>query len=538
MLNRIARLSTTGAWFVLLFLPAVIEIATLDERDINTYYRFSLSIVSLLLLRILMPGRLIFPITFPLLLIGMASLFAVLSRHIDLLTLLVQLHVFSKVEVHEALQPYFFMTAVVVATTTVWCWICYRISSQQRTHRTHILFFMLCSVLIGLTTPSAILLQTWPIDALIVVPSVLIHSKAVSNLLLPTAADVNPRNPNATWNTVRVPRDTPIPQTIVLIIGESIRNDFLRECGGPQKVRSVAEDALVACDVTAGADATGTSVPLLVSREMPGHAQRISSDATFIHALEELGFETYWFSTQTQTVAWSDAQHQTYYEVEDDALLFSAFDRVLSTPPKHKVIVLHAYNAHAPYCLRYHPETAPYQVACDGLIGIPTRRTLADFKVAYANAVDASIGFVNQIIRRASQSPGEVFLVFTPDHAEALLEDTRQIYGHALARPVQWDIHVPAIFWANNLWRQEHEQQWTSLHNKIHDPLMHMDIVPTLMAAAEVTYTEPRTRAMNLLNPEKNIISRMRTIQHTLGTTVDWETLLAESQHSRPRNDQ
>ncbi|MBC7662622.1 MAG: hypothetical protein H7276_02325 [Caulobacter sp.] len=58
------------------------------------------------------------------------------------------------------------------------------------------------------------------------------------------------------------------------------------------------------------------------------------------------------------------------------------------------------------------------------------------------------MAFVGGVIDRLRREPGEAFLVFTPDHAENLDDDPRQLFGHALRRPTRWDTRVPAIFWA------------------------------------------------------------------------------------------
>ena len=98
------------------------------------------------------------------------------------------------------------------------------------------------------------------------------------------------------------------------------------------------------------------------------------------------------------------------------------------------------------------------------------------------------MAFVGGVIDRLRREPGEAFLVFTPDHAENLDDDPRQLFGHALRRPTRWDTRVPAIFWA---------------------------------------YDEPRTGVVDLLDAE--VPGRDRVVQRALGSTVKWSVLEAEA---------
>jgi glucan phosphoethanolaminetransferase (alkaline phosphatase superfamily) len=339
-------------------------------------------------------------------------------------------------------------------------------------------------------------------------------------------AEVDPRDPKATWHgraTSKAQR-----QTFVFVVGESVRADYLRECRGPERVRALSAGALVACDVTSGSDATHTSVPLLVSREMPGQPHRVSRDATFERAFQEAGFETHWIGDQANTLAWPDAQFQAYpnYIVSDEAALGPPLAQVLARPARRKAIVLHAYNAHDPYCSRYDLASAPYTADCrklqSTLVSYPK-----DMRLAYANAVDVSVRFIDSVIDTLRNEPGEAFLLFTPDHGDNLYDDSRRLLGHAMRNPTRWDVQVPAIFWANDAWRAAHPRQWANLQAQVAEPLMHADMVPTFLAAAGVAYDEPRRIAIDLL--DASVPARRRTIQHEMGATTDWDTLVREA---------
>jgi len=230
-------------------------------------------------------------------------------------------------------------------------------------------------------------------------------------------------------------------------------------------------------------------------------------------------------STQGMAVAWPDADHQSYIITAGrDEPLINSLKNAIAANHFKKAIVLHVNNAHTPYCSRYEQRGAAYFVNCDGLIGKPDERNLARYKMAYANAVDESVKFLNDVISIAKKSDGEVFLAYTPDHGEALLDDARQMFGHAFKEPTRWETHVPAIFWANAEWKKSHTTQWETLAANISAPLMHIDIVPTLIGSADITFTDNRIEAQNLLR-SKNMPHRPRTVERGDDKSIEWDSL-------------
>jgi glucan phosphoethanolaminetransferase (alkaline phosphatase superfamily) len=529
------------AWVILLILPAATTLsASAHTWDLNPWALFAGSCWLVLLPWQLMPQRLFLLLSYPVALVGIVCMGGDFMRHVDVLELALQWRTFSALDVSSALRPYFwtFLGAAVLlaglcgltARSTAWLY-----SSQlprRPPSRTSVVALMLASAALVVLAPTAIWVRVWPTDAALVAASALTNSRVLAQYLFPISATINPRDPAARWHARRLP-GADAQASVVFIIGESIRSDFLSQCGGPPRVQRLTPPALVACDVTSGSDSTHTSVPLLVSREMPGHGARVSSDATFMQAFAETGFDTSWFGVQGSGLAWADARHQVYPDTDlsDAAALLPLLESALNTPPPLKAIVLHAYNAHEPYCSRYLAASAPYRVECRASDRwAPTRETLPRVKLQYANAVDASIGFVNAVITRLDRLPTPAFLIFTPDHGENLLDDRRNLWGHALRSPTPWDTHVPAVFWANTAWRTRHAVQWARLRAQVALPLMHADLVPSLLAAAGIAYEDPRQGHGPVDLLDQNLPPRHRIVQESLGSVVDWQVLAHEAE--------
>lgn len=518
-------------WIFLLLAPAATTFGSWQPWDVGGRRLLLTSLLGIALLALVLPRRAFIALTWPISWVGLVCIGADQMRSVNALELLVQWRTFSREDVVSALLPYALPMGLAALGLGVLAWVCCWNPDHRYSQRRAVAGIAL-ALLGGLLLPGLSWSRAWPASGVLAIVSAVSGSSRFAGALFPGSAIVNPRAPDARWNAQRSD-DPGVPETYVLVIGESVRSDYLHECGGRKQsaaVTPVVAGALVACDVTAGADSTHGSVPLLVSREMPGHAVRVSTDATVAKAFEEAGFDTYWHSVHERFVAWPDAQHVSYAvgASSDRTALLPALQKSMAGPARRRFIVLHAYNAHVPYCSKYDPANAPFQVKCLTSLKLPEGDSLEMWQQSYANAVDASVRFLDEVIATLGQAPGRVFMIYTPDHAENLLDDRRQLFGHALRRPTRWDVTVPAVFWANGAWISSHAGGWSMLARNTARPLTHADIVPTLTGAAGIRYDDPRSGPVNLLSAL--VPERQRTIQDAVGSTVTFDALLHEAQ--------
>ena len=521
-------------WTTLLVLPAALTTSAMRVFDQEPGLLFAVSCWVVLGTRLLFPRRAYFFVTLPVVLLGVACTGAELLRGVDLLGLLGRWHTFTALEIAGTARPYAWATLGTCLVLGTLAFACHRFVPEHTRPRAVAWGVVAATALLATAVPRTVWLRTWPIDGILLVGATASGSNVMTQYLFPELSYVDPRDPGSSWGASRVP-GAPAAETVVLLIGETIRPDYLRECGGPARVRPLSSGARVACDVTAGSDGTSESVPLLISREMPGHRVRVSTDATFVHALQEAGFEGHWIGVQPRSVAWPDATVQLFRpdRGRDDAVLLPPLATALARPAPLKAIVLHANNAHTPYCSRYDRAQAPYPVDCSAGVDAVSPANLAQVRASYANAVDASVGLLDDVIDALSRRPEPTFLVYAPDHGENLLDDGRELWNHALRRPTRWDARVPVVFWANDAWRAGHAAQWARLESQLGAPLMHADLVPTLLDAAGVRYDEPRKAPVDLLASTVPP-QRHRIVQQALDDALDWTTLEAEARAAGP----
>jgi glucan phosphoethanolaminetransferase (alkaline phosphatase superfamily) len=527
-LVSITRTGSYTAWAVLLAAPSATVYAPSHDWDIHPLATFAVTFFAFAVLWFVTGRRLFFVFTYPLVLFGTLAMAADFSRNVDILELVLVGATGSR-DVAAALIPYSAALAALAALLCLQVWIVLREhtvpSAARRGSRPlpALIAAALASACLWAWSPG-VFARAWPVNVLTVALAQLSGRPDLLATTLPYA-QINPRKPGASWNARRSDGIAPARETYVLVIGESVRADRLQSCGGRHGVAPSAPDTLVFCDVMASSSSTHTSVPLLMSRELPGGPLRVSRDATFMHAFAEVGFRTSWVSVQERSIAWPDAQSAVYVQLQgsDRASLLAPVSTALGSAPDRQLLVVHTYNAHFNYCDRLGGAKGLVPLDCASLGALPTRARRDDWLASYDNAVYESMRFLDAVIEAADTRGGEVFVVYVPDHGENLLDDSRDLFQHALQQPTRWDTRVPLIVHANAAWRERNAAKWTRLSGNRGAALIHADIVPTLLGAAGIAYDEPRTGVSDLTVVQPG--ARTRWVLRRLGQVTDGDRL-------------
>jgi glucan phosphoethanolaminetransferase (alkaline phosphatase superfamily) len=515
------------AWLIVLVLPSSTTFTSTYSWDASPHYLLTVTLWLFAFAWLTLGPRGFFVATYPLAVFSIFFLGADYLRGANLLELAMVSGGVMAHEAYDALRPYFVPMAAValaLAGPVVIAWR--RVHPPPRGGPARVVLVggvALAGIALFAGAP-ATFLRAWPINVLSLgVASTLGRTEFIATAL--PWAPVNPRKPGATWSALRAgPAPSPT-ETYILVIGESVRADRLKACGNPRPV-AMATPAIVYCDVMALSSSTHTAVPLLVSRELPGGSIRVSQDATFMKAFQESGFRTYWISLQGPTIAWPDAQVERYGYVRgtDREDLMPMIRAALEEPAPRKLLVIHAYNAHAPYCMRYKP---PGQVVptgdCAAMGMAMTWEKREVWRDSYDNAVAESLAFLDALIAEVESRAGHAFLAYTSDHGENLMDDDRRLYAHSLREPTRFDTRVPFIFWANDAWRSANSVKWERLQANAGTMAMHSDLVPTMLGAASIAYAEPRHGPVDLTRAAPG--KRTRWVLQRLGVTVDGDTL-------------
>ena len=514
-----------AAWMALLLLPSATIFSTAHSWDADPRLLLAITAAYLALLWLIAGSGWFFLVTLPLAFFGLVAISADLLRNANLLEIALLSGHIDPHEAYDAFAPYFMPMGIALAVLIACVVAAFRAPLPMPAARIRLGVAGVLAGMLGLAAliEPATLLRAWPMNVASLQVARAIGRPDFIATALPWAP-VNPRAKNATWSATRT-EAAPERETYIIVVGESVRADQLAACGGNAALR-LPPEAIVYCDVTSGSSSTHTSVPLLLSREMPGGTLRVSTDATVLRAFAEAGFKSYWLGVQGPTIAWPDADVERYARTQSTTRrdLMPMLREALSDPAPRKVIVLHTYDAHFNYCDRYDAETAPLPVDCKTLGNVPTRATREPWLAAYGNAIAEMISFLGAVTRELELGGGESFLVYTSDHGENLFDDERGLFNHSLKDLTRYDTRVPMIFWASSSWRGQRTRKASALARHRSVRAMHADLVPTVLGAAGIQYRDSRPDVADLTR-EDPPHPRIRWASPRLGEAVDADQL-------------
>lgn len=526
-LRRLLRQLPALAWAALALLPCLTTLPLVTRWEASAWQIAATSCWYLAVAWLALPHRAFVALTVPLVFAGAVVSAADWMDSVNLLELLAVAYTFRPEEIAATLQARMLALAGLALALCAMLVVAWRSPPAAGRSRPALAAVALCGAGMALAFPAAAWREAWPFNLAGAIQDGLAGNHGIG---LPDLERIrhSPRDRFQDWGARR--GETPAAREVyLLVVGESVRSDRVPGCGGRKGITPPPAGALTYCDMLAGASATHSSVPLLISRGLPGWRERVPADASFIRAFETVGFETFWLGVQERSIAWPDAANQAFEPTPrtDRQALLPLLDAALARPSPRKLIVLHAYNAHGPYHERYEASNAPFAADPARLKGSPSRTDLAIWWNAYDNAIDESMRFLGAITARLDALDAQVFLAYTPDHGENMLDDVRGLTLHALKRPTLWDTRVPLVVWSSRAWRAAHADRWAQLENNVDAALMHMDVVPTLLGAAGVQFDEHRTLPIDLTRGK--VPARTRFTQVRPGETVTFEALLREA---------
>lgn len=238
-------------------------------------------------------------------------------------------------------------------------------------------------------------------------------------------------------------------EVYVLAIGESSRPDrwSLNGYGRETTPLLAREPALLSfSDVVTASPMTAFAVPALLSLAPVSDWSAVQSQKSVIAAFRETGFQTYWLSGQ-EVSHWGgiipaiaeEAHVRRYFDRSLDGVLVDEVRRILDAPdrPRRIFIVLHMRGSHFEFSSRY-PEA--YRV-------YPEK--VASRTEYLSNTYDNSILYTDRVLSDLIQDLRarhvRAALMFVSDHGENLLDDERNLFGHAIGN--EYDLPTAAFVW-------------------------------------------------------------------------------------------
>ncbi len=318
--------------------------------------------------------------------------------------------------------------------------------------------------------------------------------------------------------TFRATRDTAHErrEIYVLVIGEAGRAEnwslwgYERETN--PKLKNEANLVLYK-DAITQSNTTHKSVPLILSAADACHYERLYTQKSVVTAFKEAGFKTVFLSNQVPNRSFTDyfGEEADYYKnirpTEDGGLItINNYDEAMLPFMQHYIdslandnllIVFHTYGSHFNYKERYPEEFAHFTPADATEIEYKNKAQLVN---AYDNSIIYTDHFLHNVIEILRASGSDATMIYSPDHGEDLLDDSRKRFLHASPIPTYYQLHIPFMIWFSDNYIEARPNFYQVARYNSNAPVATNHIFHTLLNLAEIntSHFEPE---FSLINP-------------------------------------
>ncbi|MCF6350598.1 MAG: phosphoethanolamine transferase [Flavobacteriaceae bacterium] len=249
-------------------------------------------------------------------------------------------------------------------------------------------------------------------------------------------------------------------ETIVIVIGETLRRDHLEYYGYSKKTTPFLkkEDLIIYKDVISATNTTVNSLVRVFTLAEMLDDNDYWKEPSFIKSFREVGFSTYWLSTQpvygnnstkTSFIAQETDKYISYKSSSYDGVLLEPYTSILNSDKKKKLIFLHLSGSHASYKKRYPKE-----------FNLFAKEKHKDYRVnlirEYNNSVKYNDYILYQLLEKLKKIPGEKSFIMFSDHGESLFDTAKNNYAHGSAKPSQSEFNIPLILWFSDMYKKNH----------------------------------------------------------------------------------
>lgn len=270
---------------------------------------------------------------------------------------------------------------------------------------------------------------------------------------------------NFSYNATR-PQATDQKEIYVYIIGETARAMNWQLYGyhrDTNPLLSKIENVNLFYNVITQSNTTHKSVPLLLSSIATGEHEKIYKRSGLHDLFNEVGFETWFISNQTQHGAMIDnltqgANHTIYIDPPNyDMEIYEHMRKAVESSKSEKILfVLHCYGSHFSYTKRYPTAFSKFTPDSETLIKTENREQILN---AYDNSILYADYYLSNTIKYLKSLNICSALLYCSDHGEDIMDDDRNRFLHSSPTTTAYQLHVPCVVWFSD--------EYNALHPKI-----------------------------------------------------------------------
>lgn len=247
----------------------------------------------------------------------------------------------------------------------------------------------------------------------------------------------------------------------VLVIGEASRAASWQLYGYDRVTNphlSWRKDITIFRQITTQSNTTHKSVPMILSSIHTSQHDELYKRTGLMALFNEVGFTTYFISTQQPQAAMidhlaSDANFVIYAQAPyHDGQLVEILQNVLAESRSQKIMfVLHSYGSHYSYHQRYPREFAHFLPDDDVAI---SKKNIEMIRNAYDNSVRYTDYVLNEIISLLEAQPNTCSaMLYCADHGEDLLDTDEERFLHSSPTATYYQLHIASVAWFSPLYR-------------------------------------------------------------------------------------
>jgi heptose-I-phosphate ethanolaminephosphotransferase len=332
------------------------------------------------------------------------------------------------------------------------------------------------------------------------------------------AKSVTLRRQRAGYSFAAVKQPSAEKEIYVLVIGESSRPQNWSLFGYPRDTtpRLRKTPGLVPLpDMLTTAPHTAVAVPSMLSLEPIEHWGSILAEKSIVEAFHEAGVKTYWLSAQAAD-SWAglipqiaaEADRRRYFDSGYDGALLDELRSILAGMAEGAKIfvVLHTKGSHFEYSRRYPREFA----SLFRTEGATRRQRLVD---EYDDSIAYTDWFLSSAIAELQRQQVRSVLLYASDHGENLLDDDRQLLGHALG--TRYDLATAAVVWVSEALARARPDQIAALRANAASKLSLSDISHSMLDVAGIE-TRQLDRRRSIFSSRFTVVPRFYMVRGAL----------------------
>lgn len=292
----------------------------------------------------------------------------------------------------------------------------------------------------------------------------------------------------------------------VLILGETSRRKNWQLNGYERNTNpqlSKQKNLVNLTNMISVSNATRTSIPIMLTRKSDKNVNKYDfSEKSIISVFKEVGFKTYWLSTQqkfgafdTSTSVYAKEADEIHFlnktsytqAGEQDDVLIPLFNKLIKDKEQKQFFVIHTLGSHYDYKHRYPNKFNLYRPSLNNLDKYNLQNK--EYKQYLVNSYDNSILFTDYVLNeliKALEKKEEVesFLLYSSDHGEDLFDGECGKSGHGLETKNNFEI--ASFIWYSNIFAANHSRKVETLIKNKGRRVNQTAIFPTLIDAANI----------------------------------------------------